>query len=138
MNQTYDILKEADFACVTSGTATLEAALFKVPQIVVYKGNPLSYAIGKRLVQVPFISLVNLILDREAVTELIQGDFHPKKLEATLRKLMGTEERNRISESYEELRKKLGDGGASKRVAQHILEELNKSIENPVNSGSDN
>lgn len=138
MNQTYEILKEADYACVTSGTATLETALFHVPQIVVYKGNPLSYAIGKRLVQVPFISLVNLILDREAVTELIQAEFNTKKLESTLRKLMDGEEEKRISEAYEELRKKLGEGGASQRVAEHILKELNKSAEISVNSGSEN
>ena len=66
-NQTYDLLEQADAALVTSGTATLETALFRVPQVVCYKGSPLSFAIAKQLVKIDFISLVNLILDREAV-----------------------------------------------------------------------
>ena len=79
-NKTYDLLSVTSAALVTSGTATLETALFKVPQVVCYKGSWLSYQIGKRLVNLKYISLVNLILDKEVVTELIQNDFNKKNL----------------------------------------------------------
>jgi lipid-A-disaccharide synthase len=121
MNQTYAVLQEADYALVTSGTATLETALFKVPQVVCYKGNPFSFAIGKRLVKVRFISLVNLILDRPLVKELIQRDFNVVSLERELGKLMQEKERERIRQGYEELAEKLGEGGASERAAELIL-----------------
>ena len=82
-NKTYNLLSIANAALVTSGTATLETALFKVPEVVCYKGNAISYQIGKRLVKnIKYISLVNLILDRESVTELIQDDFNVKNLDA--------------------------------------------------------
>lgn len=124
MNQTYTVLESADFALVTSGTATLETALFEVPQVVCYKGNALSYAIGKRLVKVRFISLVNLILDRPLVTELIQQDFSTHQLETALRQLMQAAEIQRIQAGYQELKTLLGQGGASTRAAQLILERL--------------
>ena len=75
-------------AIVTSGTATLETALFKVPQIVCYKANSISYMIAKRLVNLKFISLVNLIMDKEVVVELIQDAFNIKRLKAELQKIL--------------------------------------------------
>ena len=83
-NKTYDLLSVSTAALVTSGTATLETALFKVPEIVCYKGSWASYQIGKRLIKLDFISLVNLILNKEAVTELIQNDFNSKNLKKNL------------------------------------------------------
>ncbi len=138
MNQTYELLSQASYACVTSGTATLETALFNVPQVVVYKGNPISYTIGKRLVNVEFISLVNLILGRKAVEELIQRAFTAEKLEQTLKNLMEEKNSQKMLTDYEELRKKLGDGGASARTAGLIFSELSKSEEISVNSESEN
>ena len=79
-NKTYDLLSVSFAALVTSGTATLETALFKVPQVVCYKGSAITYAIAKRIITLKFISLVNLIMDREVVTELIQSDFNTKTL----------------------------------------------------------
>ena len=83
-NKTYDLLSISFAALVTSGTATLETALFKVPQVVCYKASNISYQIAKRIVTLKFISLVNLIMDREVVTELIQGDLNTKRLKKEL------------------------------------------------------
>lgn len=121
MNQTYEVLKRADAALVTSGTATLETALFGVPEVVCYKGGWLSYQIGKRLVNVKFISLVNLILDRPAVVELIQNDFHADRLAAELQLLLEADKRTALVVDYAALRERLGGKGASRRVAEGIL-----------------
>ncbi|MEO0897843.1 MAG: lipid-A-disaccharide synthase [Bacteroidota bacterium] len=126
MNKTYELLSMADYAVVTSGTATLETALFKVPEVVVYKGSPISYAIGKRLVQVNFISLVNLILGRKAVEELIQHDYTAKQTEGAIRKLMEADHAERLKLDYDELWEKLGREGASERAAAIVWEEMNK------------
>ncbi len=121
-NRTYDLLSVAYAALVTSGTATLETALFKVPEVVCYKGNELSYQIGKRLVKnIKYISLVNLILDKEAVTELIQGDFNKNRLEEELEKILDKSFRKKIFGSYYELEQKLGGTGASEKTAELIL-----------------
>ncbi|MEZ4777318.1 MAG: lipid-A-disaccharide synthase [Bacteroidia bacterium] len=125
MNQTYSVLKNAGAALVTSGTATLETALFQVPQVVCYRGSAFSYEIGKRLVNVRFISLVNLILDRKLVQELIQYDFHADRLEEELRKILTPENRQEMLAGYEELHKKLGDGGASAKAAAIIQQLIN-------------
>ena len=77
-NKTYDLLSVAHAALVTSGTATLETALFKVPQVVCYKGSWISYQIAKRIITLKYISLVNLIMDKTVVTELIQEELNPK------------------------------------------------------------
>jgi lipid-A-disaccharide synthase len=119
-NKTYDLLSISYAAIVTSGTATLETALFKVPEIVCYKTSWLSYQIGKRLVDLKFISLVNLIMDREVVTELIQDDFNEVQLENELHKILETSKRNQVFLDYFELEKKLGGKGASKKVATLI------------------
>lgn len=124
-NQTYDLLTQAEAALVTSGTATLETGLFKVPQVVCYKGNALSYQIAKRLVNVKYISLVNLIVDRPLVKELIQSEFTPSTLKEALQNLLNPESRELLDSGYEELHAKLGHAGASKRTAQFILQYLN-------------
>ncbi len=120
-NKTYDLLSISYAAIVTSGTATLETALFKVPEIVCYKTSWLSYQIGKRLVDLKFISLVNLILDKEVVKELIQNDFNEKKLEQELYKILDENQRGLMFLNYFDLEKKLGGKGASKRVASLIV-----------------
>ena len=124
MNQTYEVLKQARYALVTSGTATLETALFNVPEVVCYRGGAISYMIGKRLVRVDYISLVNLILGRKVVNELIQHDFTAEKLEAALRELQEPDTRNQVMAGYRELREVLGSTGASRRTARLILNHL--------------
>jgi lipid-A-disaccharide synthase len=124
MGQTYEVLRTADLAAVTSGTATLETALFGVPEVVCYRGSALSYEIGRRLVQVPFISLVNLIMGQAVVEELIQYDLNPDRLEQSLRRLMEPAIRSSLAEQYTALRAKLGDTGASARAAQAVLTTL--------------
>jgi len=121
MNQTYDLLAHADFALVTSGTATLETALFRVPQVVCYKGSFISYEIGKRLIDLKYISLVNLIMDKEIVKELIQHDFNEVALANELEKLIKPENRAKMLTEYDALITKLGGGGASKKVAKLIV-----------------
>jgi lipid-A-disaccharide synthase len=119
-NKTYDLLSVSYAAIVTSGTATLETALFKVPEIVCYKTSWISYQIGKRLVDLKYISLVNLIMDKEVVKELIQDDFNEKNLEIELHKILDDTTRKRLFLDYFELEKKLGGKGASKKVATLI------------------
>ncbi|PIB33677.1 lipid-A-disaccharide synthase [Gaetbulibacter sp. 5U11] len=119
-NKTYDLLSLATAALVTSGTATLETALFKVPQVVCYKGSWVSYQIGKRVVNLDYISLVNLILDKEVVTELIQGDFNAKRLKKELDTILDSYERTKYFMSYYDLEKKLGGKGASENTAKLI------------------
>lgn len=122
---TYEILSIADLAMVTSGTATLETALFKVPQVVCYKGSSISYLIAKKLVKIDFISLVNLIMNKEVVKELIQHECTAKNIEKELLSLKkGETKRQELLDTYDELVKKLGDGGASQRAAQIILETI--------------
>ncbi len=121
-NKTYDLLSVSFAALVTSGTATLETALFKVPEVVCYKGSEISYQIGKRLVKnIKYISLVNLILDKEAVTELIQSDFNEEKLEDALFKILDHKNREKIFNDYYDLEQKLGGKGASEITADLIL-----------------
>lgn len=123
---TYDLLSSADVALVTSGTATLETALFHVPQVVCYKGSNISYHIAKRLIKVPYISLVNLILNRELVTELIQHDCNPVRMKEELNRIIAEKKATAILEGYEELEQLLGGGGASLRTAQHMLKSITK------------
>jgi lipid-A-disaccharide synthase len=119
---TYDILSLATAALVTSGTATLETALFRVPQVVCYKGSSISYQIAKRLIKIDYISLVNLILNREAVKELIQSECTPKNIKRELIKVLPEGEKfDKLNADYNELIKILGKGGASDKVAEGIL-----------------
>ena len=120
-NKTYDLLSVAAAALVTSGTATLETALFKVPEVVCYKGNEISYQIGKRLVNIKFISLVNLILEREVVTELIQDEFNESNLENELFKILDHKHREEMFDQYYQLERKLGGKGASEKTAKLII-----------------
>lgn len=123
-NKTYDLLSVSTAALVTSGTATLEAALFKVPQVVCYKGSWMSYQIGKRVVNLDYISLVNLILNKEAVTELIQHDFNTKRLKKELDIILDDYERTKFFVDYYELEKELGGKGASEKTAKLIFKSL--------------
>ncbi len=126
-NQTYDLLSHATAAVVTSGTATLETALFKVPQLVVYSTSWISYQIGKRLIRVPYISLPNLIADKKVVRELIQNDFSLDNLRQELRRLLSDATyKQEMLVGYELIREQIGDQQASVRVARLILESLGK------------
>lgn len=123
-NRTYDLLSIAYAALVTSGTATLETALFKVPEVVCYKGNWISYQIAKRIITLKYISLVNLILDKEIVKELIQDDFNTKNIKVELQKILTPEYREKLRKDYDLLEEKLGGGGASQKTAGLIIEHL--------------
>jgi lipid-A-disaccharide synthase len=126
--KTYDILSIASAALVTSGTATLETALFEVPEVVCYKGSAFSYAIGKRLVKVAFISLVNLIMGRLVVKELIQDEMNEKNLTKELHALLEDQAyRQTMKENFKELKQKLGGQGASARAAEIIYNFLQKA-----------
>ncbi|MDC1514987.1 lipid-A-disaccharide synthase [Polaribacter sp.] len=123
-NNTYDLLSISFAALVGSGTATLETALFKVPQVVCYKGSTISYQIAKRIITLKFISLVNLIMDKEVVQELIQNDFTKRKLKAAFLKILDPAHREKLFEVYFELETTLGGKGASSKVAQQIVAGL--------------
>ncbi len=124
-NRTYDILNNAAFALVTSGTATLETALFKVPQVVCYKGSAISYAIAKRIVKLDYISLVNLVMDKEVVKELIQDEFNYGRLKEEFGKIIESENRKCMLTAYDQLEERLGGVGASEKTAHQIIEILN-------------
>ena len=119
-NKTYDLLSVSYAALVTSGTATLETALFKVPQVVCYKGSAISYHIAKRIITLKFISLVNLVMDKEVVTELIQNDFNKKRLKEELNLILTKNNREEMFQNYYELEQKLGGKGASEKTASLI------------------
>lgn len=122
-NKTYDLLSVSYAALVTSGTATLETALFKVPQVVCYKANNLSYHIAKRIITIKYISLVNLILDKPVVAELIQNEFTTKNLKKELSKILIGEKRKQQFLDYHQLEKELGGKGASERTAKLIVSQ---------------
>jgi lipid-A-disaccharide synthase len=123
-NKTYDLLSISYAAIVTSGTATLETALFKVPEIVCYKTSWLSYQIGKRLIDLKYISLVNLIMNKEVVKELIQNDFNEITLEKELHKILDEDNRTKMFLNYFDLEKKLGGKGASQKTAKLIVNKV--------------
>lgn len=118
---TYPLLACASAALVASGTATLETALFKVPEVVCYKGSAISYAIARQLVKIKFISLVNLVVNREMVKELIQNNFNEKQVRANLQELLDPTRRKQIAKDYAELESILGGGGASQRAAEIVV-----------------
>lgn len=123
--KTYDLLRCSEAALVTSGTATLETALLNTPEVVCYKGSRISYEIGKRVVKhIQYISLVNLIMDKEVVKELIQNDLNYKNLKSELELILHSPKRQQILADYESLRKKLGGAGASQRTAELIVADL--------------
>lgn len=126
---TYNLLLNAHAAIVTSGTATLETALFKVPQIVVYKTTRFSYALVKMVIKVRFISLVNLIADREVIKELIQDDANPENISNELNALISDESyRNKILKDYNTLYKMLDTGSASENAARLMVDYLHNPI----------
>ncbi|EWH12893.1 lipid-A-disaccharide synthase [Cellulophaga lytica] len=120
-NQTYSLLALSTAALVTSGTATLETALFKVPQVVCYKAHWLSYYIAKKIITLKYISLVNLIMDKEVIKELIQDDLNTNNLTLELNKILSKDTRTKVFEEYYQLEKKLGGVGASKKAAELIV-----------------
>jgi len=125
-NQTYNLLMHAQAACVTSGTATLETALFGVPEVVCYKGSAVSYQIAKRLIKVKYISLVNLIMDKYVVKELIQDDLTIDNLQHELNDLLNNpQRREQLQKDYEDLKNILSRGGhASANAAKSIVSFL--------------
>jgi len=123
--QTYDLLNNAHAAVVTSGTATLETALFRVPEVVCYKSTFITYKIAKAVIKVKFISLVNLIAGKEVVKELIQDQFTPSILSSELRKIVNEgADRNRVLKDYDELKAQMGDTETSARTADLMLAYL--------------
>jgi len=121
-NQTYNILQNSCAALVTSGTATLETALFKTPQVVCYKSSWISFQIGKILLKnLKFISLVNLILDKPAVTELIQGELNKQNIIKELKNILSEGGRKKVLDFYKDLEKLLSKEGASKETAFKIV-----------------
>lgn len=125
-NQTYDLLRVSHAALVTSGTATLETALLKVPQVVCYRGSRVSYEIAKRLLKnIKYISLVNLIMGREVVKELIQDELNEKLLVLELNKMLSGPKREQVLKDYQELRGLLGGSGASEKAAELITTAVN-------------
>ena len=126
-NQTYALYNEADAALVSSGTATLETALFNVPQVVCYQTSWLSYKIAKLLVDVKYISLVNLIADQEVVKELIQKDLTVNNMVSELSSILSEEGSAIMKQSYKDLTVLLGGVGASERISSAIVSDL-KSI----------
>lgn len=126
-NKTYQLLQVASAALVTSGTATLETALFYVPEVVCYKGNQISYLIAKNLIKVKYISIVNLIMNKPVLKELIQNDLTPENISEELKQLLTNHKRQRqLLDDYEELRCVLGNAGASSNAASIIFSDLNK------------
>ncbi len=121
---THELLHHSHAALVTSGTATLETALLNIPEVVCYKGGRISYYIARSLVKIKFISLVNLILNREAVKELIQDNLTANHLELELKRILNGDARNRMLSDYAELREKLSIGGAAARTAGLIIDDL--------------
>ena len=124
-NKTYSLLQIATAALVTSGTATLETALFKVPEVVCYKGSWASYQIAKRIITLKYISLVNLIMDQEVVTELIQDDCTTERIKEELTKILEGDQRAKLLAQYDQLEQKLEGIGASQKTAQLIVADLN-------------
>ena len=123
--KTYDLLSASEAAIVTSGTATLEAAILNIPQVVCYKTSGISYSIAKRLIKIKYISLVNLIMDKEVVRELIQHACNPDSIRYELSLLLkGGRNREEMLNEYSKMRKILGEGGASQKVAQSLLKTI--------------
>ncbi|RYZ39462.1 MAG: lipid-A-disaccharide synthase, partial [Sphingobacteriales bacterium] len=127
-DQSYDLLAHSEAALVTSGTATLETALFNVPQVVCYKGSMASYLIARAVIKVKYISLVNLVAERAVVPELIQENFKPSYLITELRKILFDKEARQAQlDGYAEIRKKLGQHQAAKKAAELMVGYLKRS-----------
>ncbi len=128
LNRTYQLLQLSSAAIVTSGTATLETALLDVPEVVCYKANKISYLIARQVARVKYICLVNLIMDRLVVKELIQGDMTANSIRDELQSLLNSSKRQKkLLEDYEELKYVLGNAGASDRAAETIISYVKKN-----------
>ena len=128
LNRTYQLLQLSSAAVVTSGTATLETALLDVPEVVCYKANKISYLIARQVAKVKYICLVNLIMDRLVVKELIQNDMTANNIRDELQSLLNSSKRQKkLLEEYEELKYVLGNAGASDRAAETIISYVKKS-----------
>jgi lipid-A-disaccharide synthase len=128
VDDAYNLLSVADAALVTSGTATLETALFNVPQVVCYRGGWMAYKIFKRVIRVPFVSLVNLIAGREVVKELLQYDLTKENLTEELTKITITQDtRQNQLDGYAEIKNILGESGASERAGALMVKEIQKN-----------
>ena len=123
-NKTYEVLKDSKVAVITSGTATLEAAILNIPQVVCYKTSNFSYYLARFFVKIPYISLVNIILNKNIVKELIQFDFKKENLIFEINKLLNKKHKQVLLEEYMQLQKKLGEPSASMRYAKKILSIL--------------
>jgi len=129
VNDTYNVLNNAHAALVTSGTATLETALFGVAQVVCYYANYFSYIIAKNLIKLKYISLVNLILDKNVLAELIQKDLNTERIRKEFEKISeDTTQRKALLDDYNELKEKLGGKGASERTATYIFKEMSERL----------
>ncbi|CAN5912483.1 lipid-A-disaccharide synthase [soil metagenome] len=128
-DQTYDLLAHAKGALVTSGTATLETALFRVPQVVCYKTSFLSYMIGRMVIKVPYISLVNLIAEKQVVTELIQGEFTALNLIAELKRILFDKKyiKDQLA-GYTLIQQKLGDDNTAQKAAELMIGYLREEV----------
>ena len=129
-NDTYNLLNNSYAGLVTSGTATLETALFQVPQVVCYQTSGISYAIAKRLVNITYISLVNLILDKEVVKELIQSDLNVQNLKLEFNKIVTKETREKMLASYKDLDNLCGGIGASENTAKGMISVVEGKLNN--------
>ena len=131
VNKTYELLAQSKAALVTSGTATLETALFAVPEVICYKGSSISYQIAKRLVKIKYIGLVNLIMDKEVVKELIQDDLTVENLKKELETLLNSKEKQeQLKNDYAALKNLLSQGGhASANAAKSIYNFLTSSTQ---------
>ncbi|HZV68349.1 MAG TPA: lipid-A-disaccharide synthase [Saprospiraceae bacterium] len=125
-NDMHRVLIDSEAAIVASGTATLETALTGTPQVVVYKGNPFSYQIAKRLIKVPYIALVNLVADEKLVPELIQKECTPVRMKQTLLEILEPSRYKSIQAGYHRLKQKLTSGGGAEAAALDIISDLNK------------
>lgn len=122
-DNTYNLLKVSEAAIVTSGTATLETALFKVPQVVCYKTGRFNFAIAKMVIKVKFISLVNLVAGKEIVRELIQENLNINQLQSELQNILTEPKRDLQLQEYKKLKTLVGESGASERVAKLVFEQ---------------
>lgn len=128
LEDTYNLLNNASAAIVTSGTATLETALLKVPQVVIYKTSTISYAIARSFIKVPFISLVNLVAGKEVVKEMIQHHMNPDAITEELKNILNNDEyRNRMLQAYEQIYNRLDVGSASENAAKLMVKYLKET-----------
>mgnify|MGYP001287174662 FL=1 len=128
--KTYQLLLNSYAALVTSGTATLETALLNIPQLVCYKCSPITYWIGKKVIKLKYISLVNLILEKEAVVELIQNDCTYEKLVVELETLLQKNSLEKMNQNYIILKEKIGGSGASEKTAKLIFDSIRNNFKN--------